>query len=65
MARTFSYQKQQRNRQTPPLRANWQTPKPKHNQRGLFADLADKVREQRQRITPKAAHLTTDKKPTA
>ncbi len=60
MARTFSYQKQQRNRQQPPLRANWQIPRPGRNQRGTFADLADKVREQRQRITSKSAHLTTD-----
>jgi hypothetical protein len=51
MARTFSYQRQQRNRQAPPLRATWRTPPAERNVRGPFATLADKVREHRKAAT--------------
>jgi hypothetical protein len=51
MARTFSYQKQHRNQQAPPLRAAWHIPKPERSERDPFAALADKVSGHRQRIT--------------
>ena len=55
MARTFSYQKQQRNRQTPPTRTTWQ--KPRTERRGKYAALADRVHEHRMKIT-QAANTT-------
>ena len=60
MARTFSYQKQHRNRQAPPLRASWRQTKPERNQRGPFADLADKVRAYREKITTTAIKQTSN-----
>lgn len=46
MARTFSYQRQQRNRKQPPLRAFCRTLPPERHQRGPFADLAGQVHQQ-------------------
>ena len=59
MARTFSYQKQHRNRQALPLRASWRVPPPERSARGPFVDLADKVRQYRERIT-QAKEQTTN-----
>lgn len=50
MARTFSYQRQQRNRQQPSFRASWRNTRPERSQHGPFANLADLVREHRQAI---------------
>lgn len=61
MARTFSYQKQHRNRQQPPLMAHHRTAAPERNQRGPFANLADKVREHRQAMTRQQKPTTTEK----
>lgn len=53
MARTFSYQRQQRNRKQPPLRAFYRTAPPERHQRGPFAGLADQVHERYQQATGK------------
>lgn len=53
MARTFSYQRQQRNRKQPPLRAFCRTAPPERHQRGPFASMADQVHERYQQATAK------------
>jgi len=51
MARTFSYQRQQRNRKQPPTRAFYHTASPARHQRGPFAGLADQVHERYRQAT--------------
>jgi len=47
MARTFTYDKRQRNHQQPPLRASWRSTTQATTKRGKYADLADRVHEYR------------------
>ena len=47
MARTFSYQKNHRNNQQPPLRSSWRSSTQATIKRGKYAELADRVREYR------------------
>jgi len=47
MARTFTYDKRQRNHQQPPLRASWRSTTQATAKRGKYADLADRVHEHR------------------
>lgn len=58
MARTFSYQKQHRNRRQPTLLASWRVPPPERSARGPFAELSDKVRVHRLAMLGK--HEPTD-----
>lgn len=51
MARTFTYDKRQRNHQQPPLRASWRSTTQATTKRGKYADLADRVHEYRMAIT--------------
>lgn len=67
MARTFSYQKNHRNRKQPPLRTTWRVPPEVRNNRGPFAALADKVRQHREKITTQTTtiiELTDMEQPT-
>lgn len=60
MAKHPQSYRQYRKQAPAPLRASWRTPRPEMNQRGTFADLADKVREHRERITTKATDKTEE-----